>query len=230
MEKLTFFQAESEDTFHSFSTHSLIHSTLPPSLPSSPQFPLSRSRTLAGSGEFGKEVPATTRATRGTGAVDEKGAGVISDVLVARFSCVLGRRPIRLPGLRLGWFGVLARAEEFGKKVPVTTTATRRTGAVDEKGAGVVGDVLVARFGCVLGRRPVRLPGLRLGWFGILARAEEFGKGVCARAIVCAVNEQRAGVVADVPLARFCCALGRRPVCFPWLCFLYLGVAGRHSC
>ena len=105
---------------------------------------------------------------------------------MARFGCVLGWRPIRLPGLRLGWFGVLARAEEFGKQVPATTRATGL--AVDEKGAPVVGDVLVARFGCVLGRRPIRFPRLRLGWFGVLATANEFGKGVCARAIVCAVN------------------------------------------
>ena len=129
--------------------------SLPFFLPPPPSVSLALARI---SSEFGKEV--CTGAVVGT--VDEQRARIIADVLVARLRGVLGRRPVRFPGLRLGWPGVLARADEVGKEI----CACAVVGTVDEKGAGIIADVLVTRLRGVSGRRPVRFPGLRLGYHG----------------------------------------------------------------
>ena len=122
----------------------------------------------------------------------------------------------------------LARiSSELGKEV----RARALVHTVNKQRAGVIADVLMASLCCVLCRRPIRFPGLRLGWFGILARADEIGKEVCACAIMDTVDEKGARVIADILVAAgFCGAVGWGPACLPWLCFGYFGSAGRHSC
>ena len=123
---------------------------------------------------------------------------------------------------------ILAGSSELGKGV----RARAIVHAVNKQRAGIIADILVAAGFCgVVGWGPIRFPWLRLGWFGILARGDELGKGVRARAIVHAVNKQRAGIIADILVAAgFCGVVRWGPACLPWLCFGYLGSAGRHSC
>ena len=132
--------------------------------------------------------------------------------------------PLSSPSLML--FTLARISSEFGKEV----RARALVHTVNKQRAGVIADVLVARLRCVLGRGPIRFPGLGLGRFGILAGADEIDEEVCALAVVHTINKQRAGVIADILVARLCCVVGWGPVCLPWLCLGYLGGAGRHSC